>query len=79
MNVICLQFFLACFASAVNGVVMPLFSVVFSNMINVFYGDDPESMKKESIKYLIAFMGIGVGSFLVCPMSVTVPLSVILR
>lgn len=57
-------FVLACCAAAVNGVIMPLFSVVFSNMIGVFYGFHDASMQKQAITYLCMFMGIGVGSFL---------------
>ncbi len=56
---------MACLASAVNGVIMPLFSVVFSNMINVFYGIDNAVMQHEAIKYLIIFIAIGIGSFIV--------------
>ena len=59
------QFYISCFTSAVNGVVMPLFSVVFSNMINVFYGIDNSVMQHGSLKYMGAFLGIGVGSFIV--------------
>jgi large-conductance mechanosensitive channel len=59
------QFVVSCIAAGVNGVIMPLFSVVFSNMINVFYCFDNGKMQQQAIVYMGAFIGIGVGSFIV--------------
>ena len=57
---------LAIIGSACNGTVMPMFSIIFSDMTQVFYlpPAHEDEMRARSIKFLLAFVGIGVGSLI---------------
>ncbi|KAK8968612.1 ABC transporter B family member 11 [Platanthera guangdongensis] len=49
-----------------NGIILPLFGVLLSNMIQTFY-QPPEKLKKDSQIYAIMFVVLGLLSFLAMP------------
>lgn len=51
-------------AATFNGVILPLFGLLVSRMITVFY-EPPHEQKKHSLFWVIMFMVLGVGSLVV--------------
>ncbi|KAK9810283.1 hypothetical protein WJX72_007941 [[Myrmecia] bisecta] len=53
-------------ASAVNGLIMPAFSLCLSGILAVFYTTDYAYMKREVAKWCLVFLGTGTGALLAC-------------
>jgi len=61
---------LGCFASIVLGVVNPIFSILFSEMVNLFY-QPAATIEHEVWKWVVGFVSIGVGMFVAMMISST--------
>ncbi|CAL0320897.1 unnamed protein product [Lupinus luteus] len=57
---------IGCVAAVANGVILPIFGLLISNVINTFYKPFDE-MKKDSNFWAIMFMVLGIASFLIIP------------
>jgi len=55
---------LACLASALNGALNPVFSIVFSELIDLYY-KDADTMRSEVKVWAAAFCGLGLAAFVV--------------
>jgi ATP-binding cassette subfamily B (MDR/TAP) protein 1 len=52
---------LGLFGAAVSGVVQPVFAIIYSEMIGIFFNPNDAFMKTESNKYIGAFFAIAIG------------------
>ncbi|MBA0859917.1 hypothetical protein Goshw_012032 [Gossypium schwendimanii] len=52
--------------AAANGVILPLFGILISNMIKTFY-QPPDELKKDSRFWALIFLSLGLASFLINP------------
>ncbi|GMJ09270.1 P-GLYCOPROTEIN 4, MULTIDRUG RESISTANCE 4, ARABIDOPSIS P-GLYCOPROTEIN 4, ATP-binding cassette B4 [Hibiscus trionum] len=52
--------------AAANGVILPIFGILISNMIKTFY-EPPDVLKKDSRFWALVFLALGMASLLICP------------
>ncbi|KAK4559526.1 hypothetical protein RGQ29_008657 [Quercus rubra] len=52
-------------AAILNGVILPIFALLFSNVIEIFF--EPNGLKKDSKFWAIIFILLGLASFLIIP------------
>ncbi|PHJ24204.1 abc transporter transmembrane region domain-containing protein, partial [Cystoisospora suis] len=56
-------FLLTALAAALNGIVFPCYSVVFSRFVALFFEPDPDKIDRETTTWSLWFVGIGVLAF----------------
>ncbi|XWS46385.1 hypothetical protein CRYUN_Cryun14cG0061200 [Craigia yunnanensis] len=53
-------------SAAANGVILPIFGILISNVVKTFY-KPPDELKKDSRFWALIFMALGLASLLACP------------
>lgn len=59
---------LGLFGSIASGLIQPAFSLIYSDMILLFFEQDNNKMRQDSYKYIGYFAAIGGGAFVACVM-----------